>query len=46
MYESVFRMYDPDGMFFKTVDFLKICSIGISPGYISVINAGMYEETK
>ena len=43
MWESVFAMYDPDGMFLEAVDFFKICSIGTSPGYISVINVDMYE---
>ena len=38
MCESVFTMDDPDDMFLQTVDFLNICSIGTSPGYISVIN--------
>ena len=43
MWEFVFAMYDPDGMFLEAVDFFKICSIGTSPGYISVINVGMYK---
>ena len=34
MCESVFTMYDSDGMFLYTVNFFKICSIGTSPGYI------------
>ena len=43
MCESVFAMYDPDGMFLQTVDFFKICSVGTFPGYISAINVGMYK---
>ena len=43
MCESVFTMYDPNGMFLQTVDFLNICSVGTSPDYISVINVGVYE---
>ena len=43
MCQSVFTIYDPDGMFLQTVDFFKICSIGTSPGYVSVINVSMYE---
>ena len=43
MCESVFTIYDPDGMFLLTVDFLRIRSIGTSPGYVSVINVSMYE---
>ena len=31
-------------LFFLTVDFFKVYSIGISPDYISVINVSMYEE--
>ena len=36
-------MYNMDGMFLLTFDFFKICSIGTSLVYISVINVGMYE---
>ena len=43
MCKSVFTMSDPDGMFLQTVEFFKICSLGTSQGYISVINVGMNE---
>ena len=37
MCESIFTVYDPDGMFSQTVGFVKIYSIATSPGYIFVI---------
>ena len=43
MRESVFTMYDPDGMFLLTGDFCKV-SIGTSSGYISVINVSTQER--
>ena len=43
MCESVFTMYDPNGMFLQAVDFLNICSVGTCPDCISVINVSVYE---